>query len=63
MSVKFKDLEAIEFDHFNFVIFLERKQNKTKNVCVTWNLRAAFDLVFQILKRKKKHISIRPLYI
>ena len=63
MSVKFKDLEAIEFDHFNFVIFLERKQKKTKNVCVTWNLRAAFDLVFQILKRKKKHISIRPLYI
>lgn len=52
--MKFKDLEAaIKFDHFNFVIFLE-KEKKTKNVCVTWNLRAAFDLVFQILKRKKE---------
>ncbi len=27
MSVKFKDLEAaIKFDHFNFVIFLEKEK-------------------------------------
>ena len=61
--MKFKDLEAIEFDHFNFVIFLERKQKKNKKCLCDMEFTSCFRFSFSNIEKKEKNIFLYALCI
>lgn len=67
MSVKFKDLEAaIKFDHFNFVIFLEKEKKNKKCLCdmeFTSCFRFSFSNIEEKERKKKTYFYTPSVYI